>query len=96
MHSIMANLNLGQDQAYKEKENRQVLIQWPNLIPYSKLQECAVAVLLLTSNPLVAAAAEGFLPKTLKASPSSTTTSNLQGLLEEEVSTRPITAAEIV
>ena len=31
----MANLNLGQDVAKKKKVNRQLLILWPNLIPYS-------------------------------------------------------------
>ena len=36
----------------KAKGNRQLLTKWPNLIPYSKLQECIVTVLLLTSIPL--------------------------------------------
>ena len=45
----MTNLNLGQDVAKKEKENRQQLI---NLSPYRKLQEYVVTVLLLTSTPL--------------------------------------------
>ena len=36
----------------KEIENKQLLIKWPNLIPYSKLQECVVTVLLLTSTSL--------------------------------------------
>ena len=48
----MANLNLGQDVANK-RENRQLLRMWPNLIPYSKLHEYVVTVLLLTSIPLV-------------------------------------------
>ena len=38
----------------KEKENKQLLILWPNLIPYSKLKECVFTVLLLTSTPLPA------------------------------------------
>ena len=37
----------------KEKENKQLLILWPNLIPYSKLKECVVKVLLLSSIPLL-------------------------------------------
>ena len=38
----------------KEKENRQLLIKWTNLIPYARnLQECVETVLLLTSTPLV-------------------------------------------
>ena len=36
----------------KEKENRHLLIQWPYLNFYSKLQECVVTVLLLTSTTL--------------------------------------------
>ena len=52
MHSIMANLYLGQDVANKRELNRKLLIQWPNLIPYSELQECVVTVLLLTLTPL--------------------------------------------
>ena len=36
----------------KEKEKRQLFIQWSNLIPYGKLQECMVTVLLLTSTPM--------------------------------------------
>ena len=54
MLSIMANLNLGQDVAKKEKESRQFLIEWPKLIPYGRLQENVVTVLLLTSTPLLA------------------------------------------
>ena len=38
-----------------EKENRQLLIMWPNIFPYSKLKYCVVTVLLLTSTPLVMA-----------------------------------------
>ena len=37
----------------KDKENRQLLILWPNLMPYSQLQNWVVTVLLLTSTPLV-------------------------------------------
>ena len=37
----------------KEKENRQLLIEWPNLNRYTKLQEYVVAVLLLKSTPLL-------------------------------------------
>ena len=33
----------------KEKENT----WWPNLIPYIKLKECVVTVLLLTSTALI-------------------------------------------
>ena len=47
MHSIMANLNLGQYVANKRERKL-----WPNLVPYSKLLECVVTVLLLTSTPL--------------------------------------------
>ena len=36
----------------KEKENRQLFILWPNLIPYTKPYKCVVTVLLLTSTPL--------------------------------------------
>ena len=36
----------------KEKENRELPMLWPNLVPYSKLQVCVVTVLLLTSTPL--------------------------------------------
>ena len=36
----------------KEEENRHLLILWPNRNPYSKLQECVVTVLLLTSTPV--------------------------------------------
>ena len=43
----MANPNLGQDVANKRER------YWPNLIPYSKLQECVVTVLFLTSNSLI-------------------------------------------
>ena len=45
----MANLNLNQDVTKKEKENKQLLMMWPNLISYSKLQECVATGLLLTS-----------------------------------------------
>ena len=31
----MANLTLGQDVAKEEKENKQLLIKWPNYIDYS-------------------------------------------------------------
>ena len=48
----MANPNLGQDVA-NEKRNKELLILWPNLILYTKLQECVVTVLLLTSTPLL-------------------------------------------
>ena len=37
----------------KQKEKRQLLLLWPNFIPYSKLQECVVTVLLSTSTPLL-------------------------------------------
>ena len=46
MHLIMAILNLGQDVA--NKREKKTGIMWP----YSKLQECVVAVLLLKSSPL--------------------------------------------
>ena len=36
----------------KGKENRRLLIMWPNFISYSKLQECVITVLLKTSTPL--------------------------------------------
>ena len=36
----------------KEKVPRHLLIYWPNIIPYSKLHECVVTVLLLTSTSL--------------------------------------------
>ena len=36
----------------KEKENRQLLILWPNFIPYRKLYKWVVTVLLLTSTSL--------------------------------------------
>ena len=36
----------------KEKEIIYLLVLWPNLISYSKLYECIVPVLLLTSTPL--------------------------------------------
>ena len=35
----------------KEKENRQLLILWPNLIPYNRLYKCIVTFLLLNINP---------------------------------------------
>ena len=37
----------------QKKENRQLLLKWPNLIPYSKLYKYIVTVLLLTSTPLI-------------------------------------------
>ena len=37
----------------KERENRHLLIQWPNLIPYNKLQKCVASVLLSTSTSLI-------------------------------------------
>ena len=46
----------------KEKENRQLLILWPKLIPHSKLQECVVTVLLLTLTPLAQAKRENMAP----------------------------------
>ena len=50
MHSIMANQNLGQDVANNSEENWQLLIYCGQILfPYSKLQECVVTVLLLTS-----------------------------------------------
>ena len=49
MHSNMANLNLGQDVA-KKRERKQTAA---HIVPYNKLQECVVTVLLLTSTPLV-------------------------------------------
>ena len=36
----------------KEKDNNQLLVMWPNFIPYSRLQERVVTALLLTSTPL--------------------------------------------
>ena len=43
----------------KEKDNRHLFIKWPNLVPYSKLQEYVVTVLLLTSIPLVHRCVQG-------------------------------------
>ena len=45
--------NLNKMQPIKDKRNSQLLMKWPNLIPCSKLQECYVTVLLLTSTSLV-------------------------------------------
>ena len=45
----MANINLGQVVTKKEKEN--MLILWPNAIPY--LSERVVTVLSLKSTPLL-------------------------------------------
>ena len=42
-----------QTKMWPMNENRQLLLWWPNLIPSSKLQECVVTVLFLTSTPLV-------------------------------------------
>ena len=36
----------------KKQDNRQLLILWPNLIPYNKLHECVVTVLFLILTPL--------------------------------------------
>ena len=47
-----------------EKENRQLLLLWPNLIRYSKLYECVVTVLLLTLTPLDCMK-ESILPRVL-------------------------------
>ena len=44
----------------KEKENRQLLIKWPNLVPYSYLKERVVSVLLLKSTPLIELPQNGF------------------------------------
>ena len=43
----------------REKENRQLLLQWPNLILYSRLQKCFVTVLLLTSTALIRSSSFG-------------------------------------
>ena len=49
----MANLYKAMMWPIKEKDVRQLLIKWPNLIHYSRLQVHAVAtVLLFTSSPL--------------------------------------------
>ena len=50
--SLKHALNYGKMWPIKEKENRRLHIWWPNLIPYSKLWECVVTVLLLTSTLL--------------------------------------------
>ena len=46
----------------RAKENRQLLIMWPNLIPYSKL----VTVLLSTSIPLLNSSKENGFRKMAK------------------------------
>ena len=48
----MANLNLWKDVANKREKIVIAFLLWPNLIPYIKLQECVVTVLLLTSTHL--------------------------------------------
>ena len=45
----------------KEKENRQLLLKWPNVILYSQLYKWDVTLLLLTSTPLVGWCSENHL-----------------------------------